>query len=1402
MDVVSTGVFQLNMRVSYTNATGLPTNTESIEVQYDLNSAADEINLKSFKVPFMQGGFGIPNVIEGELYKVRIRYVAKDGRTGLWTAWSTHTIVGKTNPPATVGSFTTSSDFQTGKVVLKWTANLEKDLQGYEVRLNDANWGTDDANRVFYGSSLSVAVDPPLLNTSRTWYIKAFDYSGNYSTVTKSVSYTTAAPANYSGTVTTVFADTSTTDATVTIDWTAQANGVFALKEYELTLTKPGGVATVSINTNSTNWKTNANWVGDATLSIKVVDILGNKSATASTRTISKNRPNVPTSVSFTTTDSQVRASWSPVAKTTLPVDGYEIRKNSTGWGTVDSDQVFIGSVNTALLSGIVTGSNNFYINTFDTDKVYGLTPLLFTYTSLIPNTVTGLTASITDTVLTTATVTFNWDIPSATTFAVSKYKLSFNKNGTIVTATVDSNTWTTDANWVGNATMSVTTVDVAGQESTAATLVIEKKVPSDVGTVTTTAVGNKINLAWTALAKTTLPIYGYDIRTINTNWSFTNSTNLFARTSSTSSFVEKPTVGSYTYYIKAYDTDSNYSTNATTISFTVTAPGLSTISTPVFANASTTGNTVTFKWTGNKNTFDIAKYNVSLTKPGSIVVSATVYGDTWTTNADWLGDATLSVTAVDVADNSGSAQTYTVTKTRPVAPTTVTATAVNNGSLKLVWNEGTIGSLPVAGYELRPTGTTPGTSGFIWKGTALTTTLTELALGSNTWDLWVYDTDLRYSSAATAVSYTVLAPVKPTFDSLADFADSSLTSATVTLKWSEVNPTFGLKGYRVQDGTLNTVTNTNTITLPADWLGDRTFTVKTIDNLNNESTAETKIVQKFAPNPVTSFVPQVIDNNVLLYWNLPARTTLPISHVEIRKGGTSWGTASLIGEKDGTFTSLSELQKGKYKYWIAVVDTDNNYSTAVSIDAEVGQPPDFVFNKEWVSYLQSTLSNAKTIDYKTGVTTTAITGNGTTATATFAAQSYAPFKVGSTLIIANAVPATYNGVFTVTACTTTSVSWASAETVTATTQGAISFTNSIALPVNTTETFQQHFQNRSTSLNTTAVSGNGTTATATFAAQAAAPYTVGATVTVAGVTPTGYNGTFTITACTTTTVSWASAQTGAATVQGTVTSSWARPQTQVSAGYPVYIQPPGIPPALVTGYYEETFDYGTILGSSQITLVLNSSTLYGSPTVSPRISISTDNVSYTDYDGSYSIFGINFRYIKIRVTVTQNSSSDLYKISGITLRLDAKQISDSGIVSALSTDTTGTIVNFNKEVIDVASITVSAQSTSPRYVVYDFKDIVINGTYSITSNVATINATSHGLIQGQKVKLYFTSGTAVSGVYTIASVINANSYTVSITNANTSGNVTTYPNSMTVYVFDTSGTRQSNTVSWNLRGY
>jgi hypothetical protein len=71
--------------------------------------------------------------------------------------------------------------------------------------------------------------------------------------------------------------------------------------------------------------------------------------------------------------------------------------------------------------------------------------------------------------------------------------------------------------------------------------------------------------------------------------------------------------------------------------------------------------------------------------------------------------------------------------------------------------------------------------------------------------------------------------------------------------------------------------------------------------------------------------------------------------------------------------------------------------------------------------------------------------------------------------------------------------------------------------------------------LTTTAASGTGSVVTLTFAAQAGAPFPVGSTILVETIVPTAYRGTFTVTACTTTTVSYNHTATGAQTTAGTV---------------------------------------------------------------------------------------------------------------------------------------------------------------------------------------------------------------------------------------------------------------------------
>jgi hypothetical protein len=111
--------------------------------------------------------------------------------------------------------------------------------------------------------------------------------------------------------------------------------------------------------------------------------------------------------------------------------------------------------------------------------------------------------------------------------------------------------------------------------------------------------------------------------------------------------------------------------------------------------------------------------------------------------------------------------------------------------------------------------------------------------------------------------------------------------------------------------------------------------------------------------------------------------------------------------------------------------------------------------------------------------------------------------------------------------------------TVLATDGNAAGSTNQVILPNNAAYYFKGSvISTAQFNLATTATSGAAGTATITFAAQTVAPFVVGQTIVVAGVTPTGYNGTYTVTACTTTTVQYANATTGAQTVAGTVTAT------------------------------------------------------------------------------------------------------------------------------------------------------------------------------------------------------------------------------------------------------------------------
>lgn len=193
----------------------------------------------------------------------------------------------------------------------------------------------------------------------------------------------------------------------------------------------------------------------------------------------------------------------------------------------------------------------------------------------------------------------------------------------------------------------------------------------------------------------------------------------------------------------------------------------------------------------------------------------------------------------------------------------------------------------------------------------------------------------------------------------------------------------------------------------------------------------------------------------------------------------------------------------------------------------------------------------------------------------------------------------------------------------------------------------------------------------------------------------------------------------------------WASPQAQVTAGYPIFAQP-----GSTTGYYEEVFDYGATLAAMKVGVAYREIDVAGTVDTAVTITTALDS-GFTSNVQTFSgtqAFAINFRYVKVRITATATNDQGVTEITDLTVKLDTKLKNATGAVYANAADSGGTPVYLTEDrtstgtkvFIDVESITVSANTTSPVYAIYDFTD-----TYSPLSF---------------KVLLYNSSGTRISG--------------------------------------------------------
>lgn len=162
------------------------------------------------------------------------------------------------------------------------------------------------------------------------------------------------------------------------------------------------------------------------------------------------------------------------------------------------------------------------------------------------------------------------------------------------------------------------------------------------------------------------------------------------------------------------------------------------------------------------------------------------------------------------------------------------------------------------------------------------------------------------------------------------------------------------------------------------------------------------------------------------------------------------------------------------------------------------------------------------------------------------------------------------------------------------------------------------------------------------------------------------------------------------------IDNSWSTPQDQISAGYPYWIQPTN-----ATAEFEDGIDYGaTISEGVQINLIATVTHFVSGVTITPTISVSLDDVSYTDYSDVWSVFVSNFRYVKINISASDGGTG-IVLIDNPKVTISLKTITDGGSGTAASADSGGTTVTPNKTFLDFTSITVT-----PAYQVGETKGI------------------------------------------------------------------------------------------------
>jgi hypothetical protein len=239
----------------------------------------------------------------------------------------------------------------------------------------------------------------------------------------------------------------------------------------------------------------------------------------------------------------------------------------------------------------------------------------------------------------------------------------------------------------------------------------------------------------------------------------------------------------------------------------------------------------------------------------------------------------------------------------------------------------------------------------------------------AGTYKVWVkaIDTSGNYSASAAFASVVVTAALGPV-------VSWALSGPDEVLTWTIPASLFPIDRYEIRvgaswaAGTLVASTKQTSYAQKVNYIGPLTYWVAAVDSsgtlaLPNYGAAGSTTNSINIPSSVVGGRAEIVDNNVLLFWNAPALGLgqLPIDRYEVRKG-VSWAAGTVVGSNgNSTFASVFEQAAGTYNYWIAAWDTSGvvtSYSVGSPIVATVTQPPDYVLRNDYNSAFPGTVVN------------------------------------------------------------------------------------------------------------------------------------------------------------------------------------------------------------------------------------------------------------------------------------------------------------------------------------------------------------------------------------------------------------------------------------------------------------